>query len=989
MANKNEAKIKFTAETGEFNKAIKQANDEMSELRAELKLNATQMASTGNTVEALEKQHSLLENQLKASQSKTEVLSQKVSKAAEIYGENSTEVTKLKTQLANAQTAEEKIKQAISECNTQIEKQTRESKETESATSQLTDKIDKQRSRVDQLKKEYVEAVLQFGKNSKEAKTLAKEIDDLSAELNTNEKRLSEAERAANDLEKEFDDVDKSAGKVGDTLSKIGGTIATGAVAGLTAITAAAGAAGKALIDMSVNGAAYADDVLTTSTQTGIATDKLQEYQYAAELVDVSTETLTKSMAKNIKSMKGVQDGTKLSVEAYEKLGVAVTNSDGSLRDGQTVYWEVIDALGKVENETERDALAMQILGKSAQELNPLIEAGSKKMQELGQQAHDAGYVLGDETLNAYGALDDELQYLKVGAEGAKNALGAVLLPVLTDLAGTGNDLLSEFTNGVAAANGDVDKIGDVIGAVLPKAINKIVSYVPQILSLVMSIVQTLSSSIMSNLPTLVNSAMGIVTSLVTTLTENIPTFISAGIQIITSLLSGITEAVPKISQAVVDMIPKLVTALQTGLPELVKGVVELFTALVESVDQILPILNDTIDDIIIAVVDALATNLPALLDGCITLVLALVDALPQIIIELTKAMPMVIESIVTALLNCLPKLLVGIGKLIWGVTKSLPVLLLSPIQQTIGIMKGLWNGIKNVFAPVGNWFKDKFNDAKEKATAAWSDAKSKFSETWSKVKDAFSNVGGWFKDQFNQGKENAKTAWSNAKTIFSNIWNGIKNVFSNIGGWFKDKFNSAKESAINTWSNIKSKFSSIKDGIINAFSNIKEKLSAPFEKARDTIKGIADKIKGFFKGEISMPKIKVPHFGISPKGWKVGDLLEGSIPKLSIDWYADGGIMTKPTIFGMNGSRLMAGGEAGYEAILPIDRLQDYVSNAVERSMQALNLNAFTDAIADLANRPVDVYVNGRKFAHATVGDTDRVQGLRNRLTDRGVLLD
>ncbi|MDY4231808.1 MAG: hypothetical protein SOX74_06985 [Candidatus Faecousia sp.] len=123
---------------------------------------------------------------------------------------------------------------------------------------------------------------------------------------------------------------------------------------------------------------------------------------YAAELVDVPTETLTKSMAKQIKSMKAVQDGTKLSVEAYDKLGVSVMNAGGSLRDSDTVYWEVIDALGKIENETERDALAMQILGKSAQELNPLIEQGAERIQELGDQAREAGYVLSDEMLNAY-----------------------------------------------------------------------------------------------------------------------------------------------------------------------------------------------------------------------------------------------------------------------------------------------------------------------------------------------------------------------------------------------------------------------------------------------------------------------------------------------------------------------------------------------------------------------------------------------------------
>ncbi len=184
---------------------------------------------------------------------------------------------------------------------------------------------------------------------------------------------------------------------------------------------------------------------------------------YAAELVDVSTDTLTKSMAKQIKSMKSAADGSKTFVEAYDKLGVSVTNADGTLRDGDEVYWELIDSLGKMENETERDALAMTLLGKSAQELNPLISAGAERMKELGKEAQAAGYVVSEDMLNAYGALDDNIQYLKVNAEGAKNALGTVLLPVLTELAGSGKDLLGEFAKGIQDANGDIGKMGDVI----------------------------------------------------------------------------------------------------------------------------------------------------------------------------------------------------------------------------------------------------------------------------------------------------------------------------------------------------------------------------------------------------------------------------------------------------------------------------------------------------------------------------------------------
>ena len=148
------------------------------------------------------------------------------------------------------------------------------------------------------------------------------------------------------------------------------------------------------------------------------------------------------------------------------------------MRDSDTVYWEVIEALGNVENETERAALAMTILGKSAQEMNPLIEAGAGRMQELSEQAQAAGYVLGDDLLNAYGALDDQIQYLMVGTTAAKNALGTVLLPALTDLATEGVSLLGEFTNGIAGANGDIGKMADVVGEVLPKALNVVMLYV-------------------------------------------------------------------------------------------------------------------------------------------------------------------------------------------------------------------------------------------------------------------------------------------------------------------------------------------------------------------------------------------------------------------------------------------------------------------------------------------------------------------------------
>src|SRR5574344_1496660 len=316
----------------------------------------------------------------------------------------------------------------------------------------LEKSIDSQKQKIETLRSALSNASDSFGETDKRTQNWKVQLNNAQAELNQMEKELKDNTSALDSTGKEMDEAKKSADKMGDEIADSGKKAeessprfqALGSVckavgvtmaAAFAAVTAAAVAAGKALISMTKEGAAYADTVLTESTVTGIATDKLQEYMYAAELVDVSTDTLTKSMAKQIKSMKAVQDGTKLSVEAYEKLGVGVLNADGSLRNSNDVYWEVIDALGKIENETERDALAMQILGKSAQELNPIITSGADRMKELGEQAHEAGYVLSDEMLNAYGALDDQLQYLKNGSTALKNALGTILLPILTDLA--------------------------------------------------------------------------------------------------------------------------------------------------------------------------------------------------------------------------------------------------------------------------------------------------------------------------------------------------------------------------------------------------------------------------------------------------------------------------------------------------------------------------------------------------------------------------
>lgn len=202
---------------------------------------------------------------------------------------------------------------------------------------------------------------------------------------------------------------------------------ASGAAA-VTVIGGMVGALAKSTIDMSKT----ADDLLTLAAQTGLTTEQLQEFEYASELVDVSTDTLRGSLVKLTNNMQTAATGTGSAAEAFKKLHIKVSDSSGKLKDNYDVFLQTIDALGKMKNETERDALAMDIFGRSATDLNPLIEAGSDRLKELAEQAHEVGYVTDNETWQSLGKLNDAMQQLDKQGDAVKRSFAEALLPIIT-----------------------------------------------------------------------------------------------------------------------------------------------------------------------------------------------------------------------------------------------------------------------------------------------------------------------------------------------------------------------------------------------------------------------------------------------------------------------------------------------------------------------------------------------------------------------------
>ena len=203
---------------------------------------------------------------------------------------------------------------------------------------------------------------------------------------------------------------------------------------------------GKAIWDTASEASTMADDMITLATKTGMSTTTLQEYGYAARFVDTEVSTITGSMVKLTKNMSSTSETTQA---AFQQLGVSVTDVNGHMKSSEEVFWECIDALGNVANETERDQLAMTLFGKSAQDLNPLIKAGSQTWNEYCQEAEQAGLVLSEDGMAALGSFNDGLQRVDATMDAAKNQIMASLAPAFTEIANVVADAAQEFTQWV------------------------------------------------------------------------------------------------------------------------------------------------------------------------------------------------------------------------------------------------------------------------------------------------------------------------------------------------------------------------------------------------------------------------------------------------------------------------------------------------------------------------------------------------------------
>ena len=361
----------------------------------------------------------------------------------------------------------------------------------------------------------------------------------LQREIIATEKSLKDLQTAAANSNATMQKIAQTAKEVGDGANKV-----ANATKGLS--SAAAGGL-VALGGMAVKAGQDADELNTLAKQTGLSTEALQKMSYAADLIDVDLGTITNAVKK-------MKKGLDKNADTFEQIGVAVKDANGEYRATEDIFNDTVEALGKISNETERDIIAMDLFGASADELAGILDDGGKALKELGDEASSKGLIISQEDLDAANELNDTLDKLKAQLSGSFGQAAVKVAEALTPVLEKVAEVITKISEKLAELDPDtvtmIATILAVIAAISPIA--SIIAGIAQAIAVITPIIAAVNAVIAANPIVLI--IMGIIAAialLVMAVKEIIENWdnIKAGALMVWETVSG---AFTKIKDAVV-----------------------------------------------------------------------------------------------------------------------------------------------------------------------------------------------------------------------------------------------------------------------------------------------------------------------------------------------------------------------------------------------------------------------------------------------------
>lgn len=473
------------------------------------------------------------------------------------------------------------------------------------------------------------------------------------------------------------DDAEKSISKTDEKAQGMGKTLMNGvgkAAKWGAAVVSAGAIAATALVGVATNTADTMDNIDKMSEKIGISKEAYQEWSYVLGQNGMDVDKLQVGVKTLVSQMDAAAGGSKNAQSAFDALGLSIYDSNGKMKDQESMMEEAMVALANMENGTEKARLATELFGKAGSEMMPMLNLGAGEMENLKNQAHDLGLIMSDDAVKAGVTLGDTIDAIKQSFAAAGAQLGSALIPVVQTFA----DLILE----------NMPMINQMISSLAPIVSNMLQSLLPPLMDLVQMIFPTLMDLMQTILP--------IVTQI-----------IEAVLPIVVQLLQTLLPPMMEIVKALLPPLLQIITAL---LPVL-QPLLDLLTPILTLVMALIQPLADLMSGALAPLIELLVELIVKALEPIIPLLTKVAEVMGNSLGVAFKAIGVVVEGFVTVLKGVLKFLsgdfkggitdiFSGIQKIITGIWDGIVGIIKNSINFVIGGINAFIRGINNIKIP-------------------------------------------------------------------------------------------------------------------------------------------------------------------------------------------------------------------------------------------------------------------------------------------------
>lgn len=910
-----EAKILFKAEAGEFQQAVKDANDEIKSLQAEMKLADATFKNTGDAAEYQQQKQELLQSALEENRKKQEALTQQIEVASRIYGDDSKQVDGLKDSLTYAQIQEQNLLKQVDDTNQGLDQQEQAADDAGKAADSMAEIL--VNAGVAKAIKDIADNAMEMAQSFDEAKAAIVEGTGASGE--SLQGLQDAAQRAFGRIADSNQDLTSISGILAELNTRFGitGQEAEDTTVKIANFAKATGADGTKSVDAiadvmhrwgldmdDVDG--LLDDLTTANQSCQLSVDDLTGY-----LTSNSTQfqELGYSTEEALAMLIGLSDGGADVGSVMSGLTKGIANLSSETDDVPGAFQAAIQAISESGNVSEALQKEVGNTGKTVEQV-----FGKKAAQELATNIQNGSFAVEDWTK----VLQDNEGSMEGTAEGVT----------------TMGDNWSQAMNNVKMA----------VGSTLAPAISDVVSKVAEVVTKVAEFVQKspeAQAAIVAVATALgiLGVALGIsaaITAVQKAMAVLNATFFASPVFLVVTALAALAAGLvyaykhsEKFRKIVDDAFKMLKTKVIPTVKDFVQGVVKGFTDLKNKVTT---------------AVNNLKSSVVTIWTNIRTTVTNVVNGIRTTVTNIWNTIKTVTSTVFNAVKNAVLT--------VWnGIKTAISTAITGAYTAVTGAVSNIRNIISSVFNSIKSTASSVWNGVKSAITSPINSAKSTVSSAVNGIKSTVSSV-------FNSVKSTATSVWNGIKSAITTPINSAKSTVSSVIGGIK--------------STVSSTFNGLKSTVSSAWNGIKTSITKPIESAKTTLSDVVKKIKGIFPvnlGKILKLRIPTIHVSGGSAPWGIGG--KGTKPSFSVTWNAKGVIFKHPAILNSsNGYQGVA--ERGPEAIAPIDLLKDYVEDAVNNAQQGLSINYDLMAVKiaqACARMNINVDIDGRQLGRIVRG--------------------